>query len=376
VSNQKTTQLELEDQSPDDSLGLYDPIFKHSSSQSALYQQLIAAEFDKFKKDKEDLANKSNSQQRPYNQLYYRNFVSLINPTSGAWLLAGMSHPSFILSPFEFMAAMCRRNTTTNTSIPQYNRHVLSDNPQNYQCPCHGRIKAIDKHGYHMTACKIGGNAIRLHDNLVHTLVALFRLLGLSVALEPMHMFSDLEADDNRRPDILIRNPYGGGNQIIVDAAVVGFNGSTRTHNNKPQQVVIHREKQKISKYGTVATANGLVFLAAVCSTTGEMGESIKNLLLQQIRLKLQLVDGEVKKSKVQKIMKHCVSHISAAINRSASRNIFLNATKMVNLARHTQQNFSSSTSCDLTSSSASSSPDDLIQQFELQIMNQNVLQT
>ena len=61
----------------------------------------------------------------------------------------------------------------------------------------------------------------------------------------------------------------------------------------------------------------------------------IKKLLLEQIRLKLQLVDGEVKKSKVQKIMKHCVSHISAAINRSASRNIFLNATKMVNLARH-----------------------------------------
>ena len=54
--------------------------------------------------------------------------------------------------------------------------------------------------------------------------------------------------------------------------------------------------------------------------------------------------------------MKHCVSYISAAINRSASRNIFLNATKMVNLARHTQQNFSSFTSCDLTSSSASSS--------------------
>ena len=73
----------------------------------------------------------------------------------------------------------------------------------------------------------------------------------------------------------------------------------------------------------------------------------IKNLLLEQIRLfKLQLVDGEVKKSKVRKIMKHCVSLISAAINRSASRNIFLNATKMVNLARHTQQNFSSSTSC------------------------------
>ena len=133
--------------------------------------------------------------------------------------------------------------------------------------------------------------------------------------------------------------------------------------------------KQKIQKYGTIADANGFDFYAVVFSTTGEMDVIIKNLLLEQIRLKLQLVDGEVKKSKVRKIMKHCVSLISAAINRSASRNIFLNATKMVNLARHTQQNFSSSTSCDLTSSSASSSPDDLIQQLELQILNQNVIQ-
>jgi hypothetical protein len=42
----------------------------------------------------------------------------------------------------------------------------------------------------------------------------------------------------------------------------------------------------------------------------------------------------------------------------------------MVNVAHQTQQNFSSSTSCDLTSSSSSSSPEDLLQQFELQIMN------
>ena len=77
------------------------------------------------------------------------------------------------------------------------------------------------------------------------------------------------------------------------------------------------------------------------------MHKGIKNLLLEQIRLKLQLVDGEVKKSKVQAIMKHCVRYISAAINRSASRNILLKATKMVNLERHNQQNSSYSTSCD-----------------------------
>ena len=98
-----------------------------------------------------------------------------------------------------------------------------------------------------------------------------------------------------------------------------------------PEPTIINlttREKQKIRKYGTVAEANQLYFCPGIFSTTGEMGVSIKNLFLQQIRLKLQLVDGEVKKSKVRKIMKHCVSHISAAINRSASRNIFLKATK------------------------------------------------
>ena len=65
----------------------------------------------------------------------------------------------------------------------------------------------IDRFGYHITGCKKDANAIRLHDNVVHILVMLFRLLGLSVALEPMNLFSDIKPDDNRRPDILIRNP-------------------------------------------------------------------------------------------------------------------------------------------------------------------------
>ena len=139
----------------------------------------------------------------------------------------------------------------------------------------------------------------------------------------------------------------------------------------------------------------------------------IKNLLLQQIKYKLQLVDGEVKKSKVRAIMKLCVRHISAAINRSASRNIFLKATKMVNLTRHTQQNFSSSLlhfllpyllfflllpggptpTIRITNHEPRRCPNlsflrfgkplihvcnnnnDLLQQLELQIMNQDVLQ-
>ena len=86
--------------------------------------------------------------------------------------------------------------------------------------------------------------------------------------------------------------------------------------------------------------------------------------------------DGEVKKSKVRSIMKHFVRHISAAINRSASRNIFLKTTKTLNLIRHIQQNSSSSPSFDSISSSSSHSPDEFLQEFELQISNQDVIQT
>ena len=192
-----------------------------------------------------------------------------------------------------------------------------------------------------------------------------------------MNIFRNHEPDDNRRPDILIRNPYGGGKQIIIDVAVTGIDGTTRTNDDKPEQPVVVRRKQKKQKYGRTAKLNGFAFFAATFSYAGEMDVVIKNLFLQQIKFKLQLVDGEVKKSKVRAIMKHCVRHISAAINRSACRNIFLKATKMVNLASHTQQNFSSSSSCDPTSSSSSISPEYLLQEFELDIMimNQDVVQ-
>jgi len=136
-----------------------------------------------------------------------------------------------------------------------------------------------------------------------------------------------------------------------------------------------HEGNRKHESTDQQLNLSGLAFFAGIFSYAGEMDVVIKNLFLQQIKYKLQFVDGEVKKSKVRAIMKHCVRLISAAINRSASRNIFLKATKMVNLARHTQQNFSSSSSCDLTSSSSSSSPEDLLQEFELQIMNQVVVQ-
>ena len=86
-----------------------------------------------------------------------------------------------------------------------------------------------------------------------------------------MNLFSDFEPDDNRRPDILIRNPYGGGKQIIIDVAVTGIDGTTRTNDDKPEQPLVVRRKQKKRKHGRTAKLNGFAFFAATFSYASQM---------------------------------------------------------------------------------------------------------
>ena len=52
---------------------------------------------------------------------------------------------------------------------------------------------------------------------------------SLAVSKRQMHKLSYLF-------DILIRNPHGGGKQIILDVAVTGLDGNTRTNDDKPDQ--------------------------------------------------------------------------------------------------------------------------------------------
>ena len=56
------------------------------------------------------------------------------------------------------------------------------------------------------------------------------------VILEPLHLFENIQDEDNRRPDILISNPYGGGPQIILDVAVTGVNGQSRRSDTETDQ--------------------------------------------------------------------------------------------------------------------------------------------
>ena len=91
-----------------------------------------------------------------------------------------------------------------------------------------------------------------------------------------MHIFRNHEPDDNRRHDILIRNPYGGSKQIIIDVALTGIDGTTRTNDDKADQPVVAWRKQKTQKYRPTARLNGLDFRAASFSYACQMDVVIK----------------------------------------------------------------------------------------------------
>ena len=63
-----------------------------------------------------------------------------------------------------------------------------------------------------MVGCKIGANAIRLHDEVVAMVAKLFRTLRLDAIVEPMRLFNAAAEDAaNQRLDIFLRNLRGLG---------------------------------------------------------------------------------------------------------------------------------------------------------------------
>jgi len=106
----------------------------------------------------------------------------------------------------------------------------------------------------------------------------------------------------NQRPDIFLRNPRGLGRQIIIDVAVTGVDGQSRTSAEAVERPLQVRYDQKLAKYGHVAEQNNLRFIPAVFSHTGQIHDDFKTLVREQIRYKLidVEVEGEPKSSKIR----------------------------------------------------------------------------
>ena len=60
------------------------------------------------------------------------------------------------------------------------------------------------------------------------------------------------------------RNPGGFSNQIIIDVAVTGVDGQSRTCDEAVDRPLQVRFDQKIAKYGRIAEQNNLTFIPAV----------------------------------------------------------------------------------------------------------------
>ena len=70
-------------------------------------------------------------------------------------------------------------------------------------------------------------------------------------------------------------------------------------------------------------------FIPAVFSHTGQIHEAFKVFVKEQIRLKFEAFEGEVKRSKVRSYMNWWIKCISAVIVKTASRNVDFKATRM-----------------------------------------------
>ena len=142
-----------------------------------------------------------------------------------------------------------------------------------------------------MVGCKVGANAIRLHDEVVLLLAKLFRSLRLDAIVEPIRLFAEASGDRNsQRPDILLRNPRGFGRQVIMDVAVTGLDGQSRPTEDHPNRHLQVRYDQKVAKYGHVAEQNRFQFIPAIFFHTGKLTLLSKICLGSRLVVRLLLL--------------------------------------------------------------------------------------
>ena len=96
----------------------------------------------------------------------------------------------------------------------------------------------------------------------------------------------------------------GFGRQIILDVAVTGVDGQSRASDDAADRPLNARYEQKMTKYHRLADQNSFHFVPAVFSHTGQLHESIKRLITEQISQKIILLEGEAKQSRVASTIK------------------------------------------------------------------------
>ena len=267
------------------------------------------------------------------------------------------------LSNEEFITAFCRFMTLENPNIPRLNR-VLT-------CSCN-QSNGFDLFGCHWVGCTVNGYAKIMHDNLTHLMVTFLRSVGLVVLLEPLHLFENIQDEDNRRPDILVSNPYGGGPQIILDVAVTGVNGQSRQSDTGTDQPLEFRYNQKKVKYAQVAQDNGYRFIPVIFSHTGRIHKDAMDFMSAQIEGKFELEDDQLQSSKIKSTLNLWVKQLSCVINRTAARNIIAGKAALVDAVNASSKDDWTSNQRDDQLAANSSAAHNLIEDLDLSLINQD----
>ena len=368
-NNQIADQLQLHEIPPEVSYGLSPSSSRKQTAQKIICDHLrisILARFKQILKEESEQAGHGSTQ-----QLRYRYYLSCCNSTSGLWMRPSMFSIIQRLSNEEFRAAFCKFMTLENPSIPKQSPQLQLGENEVFQCTCNQNM-GVDSFGYHWLACTVRGLALIMHHNMTHLLVTLFRSIGLVVILEPLHLFENIQDEDNRRPDILISNPYGGGPQIILDVAVTGVNGQSRRSDTETDQPLEYRCKQKKDKYTQVAQDNGYRFIPAIFSHTGQIHKDVMDLMSDQIKHKLQLDDHQVQSSKIKGMLNLWVKQLSCVINRTAARNIIAGKAALVDAVNASSNDDRTSTQRDDQLAANSSAAHNFIEDLDLSLINQD----
>ena len=243
---------------------------KEKTLQKVCYDKMMKPALDAYTLQLQAKADAPGPDQH-FAKIMFQNYLDVCNKLSGRWIFSGVSQKTYVLTNQEFQASICRRNTFVNKDIPQRNALIQGDDENDYLCSCSGLSKPIDPYGYHLTSCKVGGGAIRLHNYVAQVLVLFLRAIGLSVTYEPTNIFAELRPPDGqgldfRRPDILVHNPYGGGRKVIIEVAITATNGQTRNSHYDTTRPLKVRYDQKIQKYANAAQALGYRLIPCVMS--------------------------------------------------------------------------------------------------------------
>ena len=87
---------------------------------------------------------------------------------------------------------------------------------------------------------------------------------------------------------------------------------------------IVHWRPDTTRKYADAAQAIGCRLIPCVLSYAGQIHHEIEDFVRGQIIQKLQIADGQDDPIKLKAMVKHWSQQMSAAVNREASRNVYM----------------------------------------------------